>query len=158
MSMSMFGATEMLFIILLGSGIGIPLGVPSQPPDPMMAKIAPEQVLYYTTWAAMADPDASSANQTEQLLAEPEVQAFAKELESVARQAFAALAARNAPEAQQVAEQMPTLIKTLLTHSTTLFVESITPKAGGIDARGRWWSISERTSARSVTRSIASPS
>ena len=35
---------------------------------------APEQCLFYASWAGMAAADAKSRNQTEQLLAEPEVQ------------------------------------------------------------------------------------
>jgi len=35
--------------------------------------VAPDECLFYTTWSATAAPTSASENQTEQLLAEPEV-------------------------------------------------------------------------------------
>ncbi len=55
-------------------GFGLPLGVPPMPETPVLAKIAPEQCLFYLSSAGMATPDPKSPNQTEQLLAEPELQ------------------------------------------------------------------------------------
>jgi prepilin-type processing-associated H-X9-DG protein len=58
---------------LLGAA-GLPLGVPPLPETAVLAKIAPEQCLFYVSSAGTATPDPKSANQTEQLLAEPELQ------------------------------------------------------------------------------------
>ena len=33
--------------------------------DPLLARVAPEQCLFYTTWSGMATPDADSGNRTE---------------------------------------------------------------------------------------------
>jgi hypothetical protein len=130
------GVFELLMIVTLGGGVGIPLGVPPAAPDPMMAKIAPEKCLYYTTWVGMADPDPASANETEKLLAEPEVVAFVAELESVITQIAEKTAARRGPGERALVEKIPMLAKILVTHPTTIYLESIGPMPGGLDARG----------------------
>ena len=53
--------------------------------DPMLANIAPEECVAYMSSAGMATPDAKSGNQTEQLLAEPEVRQMAAEIERAVR-------------------------------------------------------------------------
>ncbi len=72
----------------------------------------------------MAKPDGESTNQTEQLLAEEEVQAFAAELERAITTAMqtAAASAPNA-EARLIVGNVPLLAKTLLTHPTTIYAE-----------------------------------
>ena len=131
------GIIEVMMIMLLGSGVGVPLGVPPQDPDPLMAKIAPEKCLYYTTWAGMASPDPKSPNQTEQLLSEPEVQAFVTEVERAVTAAIQQQAGQ-APmqEVAVIAEKMPLLVKTLITHPTAFFVESVAPAQGSLDVKG----------------------
>jgi len=70
-AMMMAGPIELLLIVLLGGGgIGLPVGVPLAPEDPLLAKVAPEECLFYTSWAGVSEPDPNSPNQTEQLLAE----------------------------------------------------------------------------------------
>ena len=68
------GFAEALIILLMGGGLGLPVGIPPADEDPRMAQIAPEKCLYYATWAAMARPDPASENHTERLVAEPEIQ------------------------------------------------------------------------------------
>ena len=63
-----------LFLTVFGGGWTLPLGLPPGPEDPAVARVAPEKCLFYASWAGMATADAKSKNQTEQLLAEPEVQ------------------------------------------------------------------------------------
>src|SRR5687767_11225947 len=58
-------------------GTGLPVGMPPDKEEPIMAYVAPDECVLYVTWTAAATPSAGSANQTEQLMAEPEVQAFA---------------------------------------------------------------------------------
>ena len=67
---------EMLVLMLLGGSMGMPTGVPPGQLDPLAAKIAPEECLFYLSWAETAEPNSNSTNKTEQLLAEPEIQAF----------------------------------------------------------------------------------
>ena len=65
---------SVLFLTIFGGGWTLPLGLPPAPEDPALARVAPEKCLFYVSWAGMAVPDPKSKNQTEQLLAEPEVQ------------------------------------------------------------------------------------
>ena len=67
--LSLFGS-----LFLAGGLAGIPLGVPPAEPDPAMARIAPEECIFYLTWSGMAEASPDSPNHTERLMAEPEVQ------------------------------------------------------------------------------------
>src|SRR5512140_1348396 len=79
-----------LFPIVMWLGmLGLPLGVPPLPEDPMMAKIAPEECLFYLSSAGMAAPDAKSPNQVEQMLAEGEVQRLAAGVERAIKESLA---------------------------------------------------------------------
>jgi hypothetical protein len=62
--------------LFLAFGVGLPLGVPPLPEDPMLARLAPAECMVYLSWSGVAAPDAKSPNQVEQLLAEPEVRQF----------------------------------------------------------------------------------
>ena len=73
-AVGVFGAAQAILLLVLGGGFGIPLGVPPGPEDPLLAKVAPADCLYYSSWAGIAAPDPKSPNEVEQLLAEPEVQ------------------------------------------------------------------------------------
>jgi hypothetical protein len=91
--------------------LGLPMGVPPLPEDPMMAKIAPEQCLFYLSSAGVAEPNAKSDNQLEQLLAEPEVRQMSADVERLIDQALAkavkqpgGLAGLNADEAAMLAK------------------------------------------------------
>ncbi len=67
---------EMLLVMLLGGGFGMPAGVPPTQEDALSVRVAPAECFFYMSWAGTGTPDGSSSNQTEQLLAEPEVRAF----------------------------------------------------------------------------------
>jgi len=129
------GFVQMLLIVLLGGGIGVPLGVPPREPDPVLVNLAPPECLYYTAWVGTAEADAASDNQTEQLVAEPEVQAFLAELESLARQAVVKFAGRSQLD-QAITGAIPSLARSLLTSPTIIFVERVTPQPQGPDIRG----------------------
>jgi hypothetical protein len=68
------GLSELAFLFLLGGGLGLPLGVPPGTEDEILARLAPEKCLVCLAWNGTTRPDPKSPNQTEQLLAEPEVQ------------------------------------------------------------------------------------
>src|SRR5208283_392996 len=82
-----------IFLLSLGSGMGIPLGIPPAPDDPVMARFAPEECVFYTTWSASATANPVSKNQAEQMLAEPEVRQFVEHLERWIRHAVSQPAA-----------------------------------------------------------------
>ena len=67
-------AFSLLFgiVLLLCGGMGLPMGMPPGPEDPMMSKLAPEECLMYASWSGVAkvDPD---ANPTEKWMSQPKV-------------------------------------------------------------------------------------
>jgi hypothetical protein len=75
------GVAYVLLSAVVG-GVGLPFGVPPEPEDPVMGRIAPEHCVFYATWSGTASPDLKNPNQTEQLLAEPEVQYFLTQISS----------------------------------------------------------------------------
>ena len=40
--------------------MGLPLGIPPGPEDPVLARVAPEECLFYMSWAGIASPDPKS--------------------------------------------------------------------------------------------------
>ena len=69
-------AGQLMILVMLLGGLRVPLAIPPGPGDPWLARIAPEECLYYSNWAGVVAPDPNSRNSTEQLLGEPEVQRF----------------------------------------------------------------------------------
>jgi len=105
---------SLIALLGLGGGVGLPLGVPPLPEDPLLAKVAPEECLFYTSWAGTATPDPKSANQTEQLLAEPEVQQMIAEIERHIRASLREhAAARNDTQAAALLDDVASGVKTL---------------------------------------------
>ncbi|MCE5269499.1 MAG: hypothetical protein LLG00_16605 [Planctomycetaceae bacterium] len=85
----MAGLSVLAGVVLLTAtgGVGLPFGVPPTPEDPAMSAAAPEECLFYLSWAGTASPDPNSRNQTEQMLAEPEVQNFLTQIGHCMRRA-----------------------------------------------------------------------
>ena len=126
--MAAFGAgpAELMILLMVLGGFGLPLGVPPEPENPAMAHVAPEKCVLYASWAAMATSDPKSANQTEQLLAEPEVRQFARSLEKSLREAAKRVGEGNRdPQSAQIARLAPSLGKALLTRSAAVFVSKL---------------------------------
>jgi hypothetical protein len=116
-----------------GGGLPLPLSLPPLPEDPVMSAVAPDDCLWYLTWSGSAKTDPTSKNQTEQLLAEEEVQRFGGELE---RRIVAAIREHaRGPEAI-AAQEVPKLIKTALTRPAALFVSDFKMGQLGPDIRG----------------------
>jgi hypothetical protein len=120
-------------LIFGGGGLPLPLSLPPLPEDPVMASVAPEECLWYLSWSGTAKADAASKNQTEQLLAEEEVQRFSAELE---HRIVAALREHaRGPEAI-AAQEAPKLIKMALTRPAALFVSDFKIGQSGPDIQG----------------------
>ena len=64
-----FPVLSWIMVLVIGGGTGLPLGIPPQPEDPVMARVAPQQCLVYLSWAGTSKPDPQSKNQTEQTCA-----------------------------------------------------------------------------------------
>jgi hypothetical protein len=128
-------APGFLLMLLLGGQVGVPLGMPPAPEDPVMARIAPQECLWYFTWSGVATPDPKSTNQTEQLLAEPEVRDF---VHGVGKALSAAIrkGAPPTPQGRLLGAEGPNLIHTLLTHPTAAFISKAGIGPAGLDVAG----------------------
>ncbi len=117
------GAAEITIVLMFLGGFGLPLGVPPQAENPAMQYVAPEQCLLYSTWAGMAKPDSTSANQTEQLFAEPEVQAFAASLDKTIGQVVSHFARQSGdPKGEVLAKVVPLWTRTVITNASAVYV------------------------------------
>jgi len=95
---------------------GVPLGLPPGPEDAVMAQMAPEECLFYATWSPRGAADPKSNNETEKLLAEPEVQRFAMAVQREIQRAIDRVAQQNANEATRI---LATLTPKLITWTFT---------------------------------------
>jgi len=120
----------------LGSGMGLPLGIPPGPEDPVLANVAPQECLIYLSWAGRAQPDPNSPNQTEQLLAEPEIRALAAEVERLVRKGMGEAMGRDDPDAAQVANEIIDLAKTIAQRPAAIFLSAAEPAGDFPDVRG----------------------
>ena len=123
-----------LFLLSLGSGMGVPLGIPPGPDDPVISRVAPEDCVFYTTWAASATADRHSKNQAEQMLAEPEVRLFVEHLEKWIRHAVN----QSAPEREvnNLSDATFDTLLMVLRHQTALFVSDVKVKGKRVSAKG----------------------
>jgi hypothetical protein len=127
------GFTVWAWLLIFGGGLPLPLSLPPLPEDPVMASVAPEECLWYLSWSGTAKADAASKNQTEQLLAEEEVQRFGAELE---HRTVAALREHAEGERAIVAQEVPKLAKIALTRPAALFVSDFKLGQSGPDIQG----------------------
>jgi hypothetical protein len=108
-------------VMLISGGLsGLPMGLPPAEPDVRMSQVAPEECLFYLSWSGMAEPSADSPNHTEQLLAEPEVQRFIKEVTDSLTEALKQGAGQG-ENAGRVADITPRLLKQIAVNPTTFF-------------------------------------
>src|SRR5690242_12927738 len=96
------------------AAVASPFCLPPGPADAGVLRAAPEECLIYLGWNGAGKADAKSENQTEQLLAEKEVQAFLSQIEAQVT-ALAQQAMRGNPAAAAFADDLPTLVKGVLT-------------------------------------------
>jgi len=126
--MAVFALVQLLTLFVMG---GLPLGIPPLPEDPLLAKVAPEKCLLYVTWSGTAEADAESGNQTEQLLAEPEVQALFATLSRLIDEAVAQANEGSPPEEADLAQELVAWGKRLPLRPTAFFITSLKPNPGG---------------------------
>ena len=135
------GFTIWAWLLLFGGGgLPLPLSLPPLPEDPVMSAVAPDDCLWYLTWSGSAKADPTSKNQTEQLLAEEEIQRFGGELErrvgELERRVVAALREHAGGRDAIAAQEVPKLVKTALTRPAALFVSDFKMGQRGPDIRG----------------------
>ncbi len=124
----LLGVSMAPFLMLAGmaGSMGLPLGVPPAAEEPLMFAVAPDECLFYMTWAGVAEPDPTSTNEVERLVAEPEVQEFLAEIERLIRAGLAHQAQGEGPETVAFVDDAIGWAKMVLTHPTALFVSRLT--------------------------------
>ncbi len=136
MAVTSLGIIELVLLMGMGGGLGLPLGVPPLPEDPVLARVAPEECLFYTSWAGTAEPNADSPNQTERLLAEPEVRHLVAEVRRLIKTGIHEAAMENeGPDAASMADDAVRWAETLLTRPTAVFVSKVALDRGVPDLR-----------------------
>ena len=133
MAMSVVGVFPILITLLMGGGAGLPLGLPPLPEDPLLARVAPAECLVYTSWSGTATPSEKSKNQTEQLLAEPEIQEMLSQIE---RAILAGAEKNSTPQQAAITRDAIRWGKKLLMRPVAAFVSSVTIAPNGPDVRG----------------------
>ena len=121
---------EMILLIFLGGGFGMSPGVPPTEEAALAAKVAPAECLFYASWAGTGTPDANSKNQTEQLLAEEEIQEFLTQSRGGMLD-FARHAAANQPDTQENLEDVGKLLKLIQGKPGTLFLTDLSFEGNG---------------------------
>lgn len=114
---------------------GLPLGLPPLPEDPLLVRLAPQDCVWYFSSSGVAEPDPKSKNQTEQLLAEPEVREFIAALGKMCSTAIREGAPRT-PEGKVLGTEGPKLIHALLTRPSAVFVSKAVNGFRGLEISG----------------------
>ncbi len=79
---------ELLFLILIGSTIPQPFGIPPLVEDPTLLRVIPSDSIAFIEWFGSSTANPKSANLTERLAAEPEIRAFLQKLQSATNHAI----------------------------------------------------------------------
>jgi hypothetical protein len=124
-------SAAILMLVVISSGaFGAPLGLPPQPADATIVRAVPDECLLLAYSAGSAEPDPKSSNQTEQLLAESEVQEFLGQMREQIMSAIGQAAKRN-PQMQPLAKYGPPIAGLLLTRPAAFYVSKLAIRPGG---------------------------
>ena len=131
MIVSLLGITALVWFGAVGS---LPLAGPPRALDPALSAVAPEVCMWYSSSAGTTAPDSDSANNSEKLLAEPEVQHF---LTTMEEQLLLVLRRRagTGHDERVVCSEVPKLIKALLTLPFAIYVEDVELTGEGVRVR-----------------------
>lgn len=116
--------------VIVAMGLMGQIGVPPLPDTPVISKVAPDECLFYMSSAGCAAPQPGSENQTEQLLAEPDVQKFGTRVEEIIGSLLdRALAEPGAPPLNR--EEIVSLAKTLLCRPMAVYIRDVKVEPNG---------------------------
>ena len=120
------GMVEWMLALMVTMGVGLPLGYPPGAEDPFLVQAAPDDALYYAMWVESQEPQASSTNRVEQLLAEPEVRQFVGnlfvELEAYARRSASE---NNSQQASALVDLGVSLVQKAFHGPAMMFVNKV---------------------------------
>ena len=118
------GLTELILLLAMSSGVGIPLGVPPGQEDPFLIQSAPDNGLYYSMWVESREPQATSDHPLEQLLAEPELRQFIGNAISEAEALLRRSATRDSPQTEALVDLGISLSRRALKGPGMMFVNT----------------------------------
>ena len=124
---------NLLSMLFMMTSLGIPLSMPPGQEDPFLSQIAPERCIYYSRWAGIAQPEADSENQIDQLFREEEVQHFLKEFDDRTRRAVDFMVRQGNGAEAVFPEVAATLGRLVLTQPTLIFVSDVRATPPGLD-------------------------
>jgi len=125
-----------LMMLGLSVGPGLPVGIPPGPEDPLLAKVAPEECVFYASWSGTAAPDPASANRVERLAAEPELQFMVAEIKRRVIEGIAHQVGDGDPDVAPVVKDIAAWVETLLTHPTAIFISDLETSHQAPEIRG----------------------
>ena len=128
--------SSVVLLIFLTGGSPISLGTPPKPEDPAIAAVAPAKCVFYASWAGRATPDSKSDNQTEQLLAEPEIVRLNEALDRYLEKAWGEFAV---PLAENESEKK--LYRALFAFGRKVFDEPTAIFIEKVDAANEHWPV-----------------
>lgn len=113
---------EILFVMLFGGGFfgGGVMGLPPGERDAKLAQCAPQDVIFYTEWAARGQGQAG-AKGIDGLAADPEILAFIAAIDKSIQESIA----QNAREGEEkiLGENIPPLVKIILNRSGCMYLD-----------------------------------
>lgn len=121
-----FGPDALLPLIMMMSSLGgsLPMGIPPEGRDELLARVAPDECIVYISWEGMAPPDGTNGNRTEALLAEEEVQLLIAQIDQLMEVVLSDALPQHSTE-NELREHIPALARMLLTRPTALFVTEV---------------------------------
>ena len=111
-------------IAVIWASLLAPFGVPPLPPDATLLRAAPEECLFFASSAGTAQPDATSENHTEQLLAAKEMQGFLSQFATQFNAAIEQYGQQN-ERLQPFVDIGKPLIETLLCRPAAVYVDRV---------------------------------
>ncbi len=110
-------------LLFAGAAQGAPLGLPPLRPNPVLSQVAPDECLFYVALGGSGEADPGSPNQTEQLLAEQEVQVLVRVAEAAVLQA---IRSRSGPDDLPKIEAVWKLATAALSRPAAAFISKVT--------------------------------
>ena len=118
-----FSEISIILLLLLGGQTAVPLGMPPGPEDPTMFQMAPENCLFYTTWANTVAPD-PAGNITERWLAQPELVDSYRKLFTAIRKVN-----NSGSDVDEAENFILSLVERCLQNACSIYVRSFDPNA-----------------------------
>ncbi len=113
-------------ILLLFLSPALAIAMPQRDDGAVLFHAAPEECWLFSSWSNQGRPDANSANQTDQLMAEPEVKKFVDDLIDRAGRIMPMAFMNDENGRREIAEKVsPAIVNAMFGKSGCLFVERV---------------------------------